>query len=236
MRTVSFLLLMPLALAGVVAVIQVGRPVAEPNRGDRGAALAMRQVGKNVPVVGHGPLLRVLRVVHRGRVVEGREPFTGKPVPMRTSDRAASAHSRYVIQRYGYAATARRTICLTFDDGPDPVYTPMLLDVLSKNHVPATFFVIGERAAAYPDIVQREVREGHSVANHSLTHPPISKVQGWRAHYELVLTDRVLRTVSHVATRLFRLPYGGQDGQSIRRYLDGILRAQRLGYVVAAYE
>ena len=86
-----------------------------------------------------------------------------------------------MIQRFGYSATATKTISLTFDDGPDPKYTPELLDVLAKAHAPATFFVTGQMIARYPSIIAREAREGHAVANHSLTDVDISAAPGWRA-------------------------------------------------------
>lgn len=69
------------------------------------------------------------------------------------------------------AARDRREIALTFDDGPDPRVTPMILDVLDRHAARASFFCIGQRAAAHPDIVCEIVRRGHSVENHSHTHP-----------------------------------------------------------------
>lgn len=67
-------------------------------------------------------------------------------------------------------ATNDPLVSLTFDDGPDPAYTPVVLDVLAEHRVTATFFMIGRLAAAYPELVQRVLREGHSIANHTADH------------------------------------------------------------------
>jgi len=64
-----------------------------------------------------------------------------------------------------------KSIALTFDDVPDPRFTPQLLDVLRRYHVKATFFVVGSRAKKHPDLVARIVREGHAIGNHSYTIP-----------------------------------------------------------------
>ncbi len=140
----------------------------------------------------------------------------------------------YAIQRFGYSATATRTISLTFDDGPDPRWTPELLNVLSANKVPATFFATGTMIARHTEIIRREVREGHAIANHSLTHTDVSDTSRWRARTELVATDRVIRAVTGQEVGYFRLPYEGDDETTTQATIDGILRAQRYGYVVTS--
>ena len=141
-----------------------------------------------------------------------------------------------MIQRFGYSATARRTLSLTFDDGPDPVYTPKLLNVLARNHVPATFFVTGQMAAKNPQLVSREIREGHAVGNHSLTHVDVSTAPGWRTREELVVTDHVLRAITGHYSSYFRLPYEGNDEESTQETLNGLLRAQQWGYLVVSHD
>ncbi len=81
------------------------------------------------------------------------------------------------------------TVVLSFDDGPDPVHTPAVLDILHREHVPATFFVIGRSVADHPEIVQRMWAEGHEVANHTFTHPQMVDEASWRQRLELALTD-----------------------------------------------
>jgi peptidoglycan-N-acetylglucosamine deacetylase len=66
-------------------------------------------------------------------------------------------------------------VAMTFDDGPHPVLTPRLLDILKTRGIKATFFLIGQNAAEYPDIVRRIAAEGHEISNHSWSHPAINK-------------------------------------------------------------
>src|SRR5262245_7040298 len=68
------------------------------------------------------------------------------------------------------AARPMRAVALTFDDGPDPTFTPRVLEILAEKQAPATFFVVGERAARYPELVRRLHDMGHTIGNHSQTH------------------------------------------------------------------
>ena len=128
-----------------------------------GPAVTSADTGLRTPVVGQGPLVRVLSVRRERGQVFGHDPFTGQH---RASFSAAEiteiGSSRFALQRYGYSAAASRTISLTFDDGPDPVWTPELLNLLSENKVPATFFSTATMIARYPELFEREVREGHA--------------------------------------------------------------------------
>ena len=77
-------------------------------------------------------------------------------------------------------------IAMTFDDGPSPQFTPRLLDMLKERGIKATFFVVGQNAAEYPDILRRMAFEGHEVANHSWSHPALTKLgaEGFRKQIE----------------------------------------------------
>ena len=229
------------ALVGVVAALVYAAPTMWADPVQEGALvgppLSMQDTGSKAPVVGVGPLLRVLRV----RVVDGQkvgfEPFTGQRlVTLTGADAVKAGGSRYVIQEFGYSATATRTISMTFDDGPDPVVTPALLNVLSANKTPATFFVVGKNAAKYPEIVARMVREGHAVGVHTLTHPDFTSEPAWRQQVELVATSRVLRAVTGQQAGFWRMPYLGNDELSQQQTIEGLLRAQRLGYVLSNYD
>jgi cellulose synthase/poly-beta-1,6-N-acetylglucosamine synthase-like glycosyltransferase/peptidoglycan/xylan/chitin deacetylase (PgdA/CDA1 family) len=232
----SLVLLVPLGAAAVHMVVQVRQPVAVPDVTGRGAAPTAEEVGRDLPVVGDGPLVRVLRTITRDGEMAAEDPISGDTFELTSEEQELARESSFIIHKSGYSATAQRTISLTFDDGPDPVWTPRLLDVLSEEEIPATFFVTGENAAAHPDVVERMLREGHSVANHTLTHVDVSEADGWRAQDELVLTDRIIRVVGGQATRSVRLPYVGADDRSLRQNVRGLLRAQRLGYLVSHYD
>lgn len=99
-------------------------------------------------------------------------------------------------------------VCLTFDDGPHPVYTPALLDELSALRIKATFFVIGREAALYPEIVRRIVADGHAVGNHSWSHQhPLAQTSAEFVD-EVRRTDTFLAELTGRRTALLRPPHG----------------------------
>ncbi|TQN37916.1 biofilm PGA synthesis N-glycosyltransferase PgaC [Blastococcus colisei] len=227
-------------LAALIAVIAVAVPklTASPALAGAGVpeAPTLDEIG-DPPVVGEGPLVRVVRLLESGGRTYAQEPFYGQVVgELSAADATKARDAEYAVQRYGYSATAEKTISLTFDDGPHPVHTPQLLDLLSEHGVPATFFVIGDEAARHPEIVQRLSLEGHAVANHTLTHVDMNETPSFRQRAELALTDRLLRAETGNYASYFRLPYEGADEKSIRKDLTGILRAQQLGYAVASHD
>src|SRR5439155_4833898 len=106
-----------------------------------------------------------------------------------------------------------RTVALTFDDGPSPTFTPQILRLLRRDHVPATFFVIGELAQRYPDLVRAEILSGMSVGNHSWDHPespPFVDLAPARVRSEILRTNAELARLGDRA-HLFRPPGGSFD-------------------------
>jgi glycosyltransferase involved in cell wall biosynthesis/peptidoglycan/xylan/chitin deacetylase (PgdA/CDA1 family) len=101
-----------------------------------------------------------------------------------------------------------RSIALTFDDGPDAVFTPKLLDVLARHRVRGTFFLVGERVTEHPDLVRRIVAEGHELGNHSFTHPEFGRISLKQADEEIERTQRVLEEIQGHPCRWFRPPKG----------------------------
>jgi peptidoglycan/xylan/chitin deacetylase (PgdA/CDA1 family) len=116
-------------------------------------------------------------------------------------------------------------IALTFDDGPDPRWTPQVLELLRQAGVPATFFLIGEHAAAHPELVRRIVREGHQVGNHMWRDENALLLGDDAAERSLRRTERVLFAITGAAPDWMR-PAGGLARPSFVR------RAHRLGYRV----
>jgi cellulose synthase/poly-beta-1,6-N-acetylglucosamine synthase-like glycosyltransferase/peptidoglycan/xylan/chitin deacetylase (PgdA/CDA1 family) len=100
-----------------------------------------------------------------------------------------------------------KTVALTFDDGPDPHWSPQILDVLAKYHVPATFFVVGSQVARHPAIAERMVRDGHQLGVHTFTHPDVTGLPGWRRRAEYAQTEMAISHATGEGTRLLRLPY-----------------------------
>ncbi|PZD94385.1 polysaccharide deacetylase family protein [Paenibacillus sambharensis] len=102
----------------------------------------------------------------------------------------------------------RKLVALTFDDVPDPRYTPKVLDILAKHHTRATFFVLGSRAAKYPELVKRMVREGHLVGNHSYSHALFAKSSLASYRKQIERTDQLLARLTGYRPRFIRPPYG----------------------------
>lgn len=99
-------------------------------------------------------------------------------------------------------------IAMTFDDGPSAKLTPKLLDLLAAHHIKATFFLIGENAAENQEIVAREAREGHEVANHSWSHPNLAKMSEDGVRSQLRRTDDAIKSALGRSPTLMRPPYG----------------------------
>jgi peptidoglycan/xylan/chitin deacetylase (PgdA/CDA1 family) len=99
-------------------------------------------------------------------------------------------------------------IAMTFDDGPVPKNTPRLLDMLAARGIKATFFTVGQNAAAYPNIIRRIVADGHELANHTWTHPWLTRLSDDAARLELQRSHDALLNIAGVAPRMYRPPYG----------------------------
>ena len=186
----------------------------------------------NVPVIGKGPLVRVVKV--NGQSIGGI--FNGASSRKLSPEETVLVGThQYAIERFGMTSPQKRLV-LTFDDGPDRIFTTQLLDVLSRESVPATFFVIGNSVVQYPDVARRIAREGHGIANHSFTHADFESIPAIVAEQEINLTSRVIRATTDYDSTFFRPPYVGDTDQSLRDSVRGILQAQKLGYTAALYD
>ncbi|MCU1587876.1 MAG: polysaccharide deacetylase, partial [Frankiales bacterium] len=129
-------------------------------------------------------------------------------------------------------AVEDRTAVLTFDDGPDPRWTPAVLDVLKKQRVPGTFFVVGSRAAHQPGLVRRTAEEGNELAIHTWTHADLSASPAWRRRLELSLTQLGLAGSAGRTSAIMRPPYSSTPDGVDRRDLPAIRAAAEGGYLV----
>jgi len=187
--------------------------------------LATMAPGGGTDVEGSGEVLRIgaepeggarsLAFLADGRI--GGESYQKLPTP-------------YVVQRSG--AADPKAIVLTFDDGPDPDWTPRILDVLEQKKVPATFFVIGENALVHPELLRRLAADGFEIGNHSYTHPNLSQVSPLGVRLELNATQRLLEAYTGRSTRLFRAPYFGDAEPSTADELVPARIAQDAGYTI----
>lgn len=106
---------------------------------------------------------------------------------------------------------AEGTIALTFDDGPHPRLTPIILDILKEYGIRATFFIVGENAEYYPDVVRRIRDEGHEIGNHTYSHVQTTKVTASGLEEELLKCESAIGGISDTRPRLFRPPQGSID-------------------------
>jgi len=125
---------------------------------------------------------------------------------------------------------AKKEIALTFDDGPDPQWTPAILDTLQKYGVRATFFVVGSQAESNRNLVRRMWNEGHEIGNHSFNHPNLSEVSETRAAWEINATQRAIEGITGHATTLFRAPYDADMEPQTTDEAATLERATALGY------
>jgi len=127
------------------------------------------------------------------------------------------------IQRTGDA----HTIALTFDDGPNPAVTPSFLDLLDKHSIHATFFLIGTHVRACPDLAREIVLRGHTIGNHTDTHPALPLLSRQRISDELARCDESIQSATGHAARWMRPPYGFRSP-----VLDGIVKHRKEAGVV----
>ncbi len=109
------------------------------------------------------------------------------------------------------AETEERKVAITFDDGPHPYYTEQLLDGLKERGVHATFFVTGEHAENYPEIIKRMYEEGHLIGNHTYNHIQLTKANGEKFKEELIQTNKILEDITGEEVEFVRPPYGSWD-------------------------
>ena len=125
-----------------------------------------------------------------------------------------------------------KKIALTFDDGPDPQWTPQILNILKQKNVPACFFVIGEAANLETDLVKREFALGNEVGNHTFTHPDFESITKSQLQIELNLTELLLESSLGVKTLLFRPPYGIDHQPETASEVQMLPIPQAMGYII----
>jgi cellulose synthase/poly-beta-1,6-N-acetylglucosamine synthase-like glycosyltransferase/peptidoglycan/xylan/chitin deacetylase (PgdA/CDA1 family) len=208
-----------------------------PTNGDSGYPRRLLSTWdpQHVPVLGNGNEIftRIVRI-DRGSGDQSSgppsrwhlvDPFTNELYRVASDDEVAQiGDSTYAIDYFG--TPADRQIMLTFDDGPDATFTTQVLDILSREHVPATFFAVGSNIVQHPEVFKRMIREGHMAGNHTMYHIDFDAHGDFRNRQELIATDRVMRATAAYGSRLFRIPKGDPDNNAL-----ALLQAQQLGYL-----
>ena len=154
---------------------------------------------------GTGEILQITYFPNEGRRNVRVDPATG----FVTGQTLVRVPIPYVMTRTGGQPRNRHRVALTFDDGPDGRWTPMILDTLRSRGVKATFFVIGQNVDTHLGLVQREYAEGHEIGNHTYTHPNMALVSEARDRIELDATASLLEATINRRVAFFRPPYFG---------------------------
>ncbi len=179
--------------------------------------------GNNVDIEGSGEILRIGAVP-----VPGHRSVSTDRAGMITAVRFDRLPTPYQIQRTGYRP---KLVALTFDDGPDPVWTPKILDILKAEKVSATFFIVGENALTQRSLLERLVAEGHEVGSHTYTHPNLAQATAAQTALELNANQRLFQAYTGRSLRLFRAPYFGDAEPTTADEIVPVEEAQRRGYL-----
>jgi cellulose synthase/poly-beta-1,6-N-acetylglucosamine synthase-like glycosyltransferase/peptidoglycan/xylan/chitin deacetylase (PgdA/CDA1 family)/spore germination protein YaaH len=180
--------------------------------------------GQDVDMEGQGEILRI-----ESRPANGEREITLDPATGQITDQTfKELPEPYRVARYG--ATAKQ-VAITFDDGPDAQWTPKILDVLKREHAPATFFLIGLPAENNPNLTRRIYEEGHEIGNHTFTHPDISNISKSLMKLELNLTERLFASRLGIRTVLFRPPYAIDQEPDTADQVRPLEITQDMGYI-----
>ncbi|HSU80049.1 MAG TPA: polysaccharide deacetylase family protein, partial [Candidatus Angelobacter sp.] len=136
----------------------------------------------------------------------------------------------YEVFQYGKPKT--KQVVLSFDDGPNPTYTPKILDILDKNHIKGAFFIVGKNAEMHPELIKRMYNEGHEIGSHTFTHPNVASISPFQTRMELNANQRLFEEITGHSMTLFRPPYVADAEPRTRSELLPVLRAQDLGYTM----
>jgi cellulose synthase/poly-beta-1,6-N-acetylglucosamine synthase-like glycosyltransferase/peptidoglycan/xylan/chitin deacetylase (PgdA/CDA1 family)/spore germination protein YaaH len=187
------------------------------------SAIDAMPAGTNVDIEGAGEILKIT-----ASPVTGARIATAGPNGLIDNVVFQRLPSPYVVQRTG---NIHGDLALTFDDGPDPEWTPKILSILEAKHVPATFFIVGENALTQRGLLKRMVRDGDEIGSHTYTHPNLATVSQRQVALELNANQRLFQAFTGRSLRLFRAPYFGDAEPTTADEIEPALEAQNRGYI-----
>jgi cellulose synthase/poly-beta-1,6-N-acetylglucosamine synthase-like glycosyltransferase/peptidoglycan/xylan/chitin deacetylase (PgdA/CDA1 family)/spore germination protein YaaH len=202
-----------------------------PLKIDPGKALADIAPGWDVDTEGDGDILRVTSPPqngHRSITMDDDSTIPSQYLSV-VSESMDKYPLPYTVSQYGYHP---KEVAITFDDGPDPTWTPKILDILKQYHVVGTFFMIGEEAEDNVSTMKRVYREGHEIGNHTFTHPDISEISDRSVDLQLNLTERLFAAKLGIQPVYFRPPYSIDQEPDTNDQAAPIERIQQLGYTI----
>jgi len=194
--------------------------------GDPGAVDKLRDVppGFDVDMEGQGEILRV-----EDKPTHGTRDLTVDSDSNLISDEVfQNLPEPYRVGRYGYSPNK---VAITFDDGPDPEWTPKILDVLKKKNASATFFLIGIQTDKFSGIAKRIYRDGNAIGNHTFTHPDVSNISTGHMKVELNLTERLFGSLLGIRATMMRPPYAIDEEPDTADQVRPLEIPQEMGYI-----
>ena len=202
----------------------------KPSSPDAPHALSSVQPGHSIDNEGDGDIIRVTGLPQPGKrtvMVDTDEPDPRRRLII---DEHMDAYPRtYTIQQYGYHP---KEVALSFDDGPDPKWTPKILDILRDKGVKGTFLMIGYEAQKNVGLMKRVFREGHEIGNHTYSHPDISDISNRQLDLEMKLTSRLFASKLGVQPLYFRPPYDIDEEPDTDDQAAPVVRIQHDGYTI----
>lgn len=193
-------------------------------------ALGTVQPGHDVDTEGEGDILRVTGLPQPGKRTVEVDPDEPDPRKKLIVDEHMDVYPRsYTVEQYGYHP---KELAISFDDGPDPQWTPKILDILKEKHVKGTFMLIGEEAAQNVSLMRRIVREGNEIGNHTYTHPDISEVSPRQLALEVKLTERLFECKLGIQPLYFRPPYDIDEEPDTDDEAAPVVKIQRQGLTI----
>ncbi|HTV10182.1 MAG TPA: glycosyltransferase [Candidatus Aquilonibacter sp.] len=202
-----------------------------PLKVDPAKALADVAPGWDVDTEGDGDILRVTKPPQNGHrtITMDDDPTIPSQFLSVVSESMDSYPLPYTVSQYGYHP---KEVAITFDDGPDPTWTPKILDILKQYHVIGTFFMIGEEAEDNVGLMRRVYRDGNEIGNHTFTHPDISEISQRSVDLQLNLTERLFAAKLGVEPVYFRPPYSIDQEPDTNDQAAPIEHIQQLGYTI----
>ncbi len=194
-------------------------------------ALGVVPPGHDVDTEGDGDILRVTGSPQVGKraVTIDTDDETDPRKQLIVDEQMDVYPHTYTVRQYGYHPDE---VALTFDDGPDPKWTPKILDVLKAKNVKGAFMMIGSEAQDQVSLMQRVVREGHEIGNHTYTHPDISEISSRQLDIELQLSERLFASKLGLQPLYFRPPYSIDQEPDTDDQAAPIEQIQRDGYTI----
>ena len=193
-------------------------------------ALGSVQPGHDVDNEGDGDIIRVTGLPQPGKRTVELDSDETDPRKKLIVDEHMDVYPRtYTIEQYGYHSNE---VAISFDDGPDPKWTPKILDVLKQKNVKGTFMLIGAEAAENVGVMKRIVREGNEIGNHTYTHPDISEISQRQVDLEVKLTERLFASKLGVQPLYFRPPYDIDEEPETDDQAAPVVHIQHDGYTI----